>query len=59
MKIISVEVIEEKPQKEKNNSASKLRVKHMVRQVKLAILLAYLTAVLVKQACAHSSMPLL
>lgn len=27
----------------------------MVRQVKLAILLAYLTAVLVKQACAHSS----
>lgn len=30
----------------------------MVRQVKLAILLAYLTAVLVKQACAHSSGPL-
>lgn len=31
----------------------------MVRQVKLAILLAYLTAVLVKEACAHSSLPLL
>lgn len=30
----------------------------MVSQVKLDILLVFLTAVLVKKACAHSSVPL-